>query len=685
SFRFGPGKLSRRHHQTERLRELRALRSAGVVRDAPSGARLARRLTSSARQSAKDVTGDNTDTDSRTSNKRPREHPCEAHRVVRHVPPPPPPEKRSFTASPVLQPREHLLNSRPTECYSNTIERPIQGGRGHAQRARGEISGLDDSRLTSDSTKHDFLEADVGCRPPVDATFGPRHSPLRHDEVPGVNSGTMARHESGIGALAVVGLSPQILPVRCAPASRRPRADGGPKSVYSQGGGGGGRVPKRRSDDKQPQEELPYPRPSKSSHQQSKASIGSAGDAIAGCPTFSGVERNDAAVPSCFLAGNDQTGTEELPAGLSAGSELGYPRIADACGGIVLRLTPAERSLEPWGSTLAPLRAMCDIEPSLSRAGIEYRGVIHAVEGAHERKSHQAAKHKKARNAKSLLGRDFRPRTSEPPRSLLLVALRRLIRKIRHHCAKLQDVLRRGAKHRRHHGKPPPGAVTCAAQYARKTLHAEQQELRVVLAHLRAVSLDTVKAVGEWRATFVASEEPGYRPVHRIGSAPSLSHDKEVPRLDLPAAQEEEGGGGNTGFAGRIGQKEGEHSSDSSHEHSRYLANQITEGDSWVHRHRISRDETHHSNNATDRRNNHKEGGDMKRTSRPEEGTVIDSNRGDSSSSSNSRDSPLPIFRWKGHNYLTKMTHDLNFLDDSEVSTPITAWLGFPVRGNPFI
>ena len=44
-----------------------------------------------------------------------------------------------------------------------------------------------------------------------------------------------------------------------------------------------------------------------------------------------------------------------------------------------------------------------------------------------------------------------------------------------------------------------------------------------------------------------------------------------------------------------------------------------------------------------------------------------------------------PIFRWKGHNYLVKMAHDLEFLDDTSASAPITAWLGFSVRGNPFL
>ena len=35
----------------------------------------------------------------------------------------------------------------------------------------------------------------------------------------------------------------------------------------------------------------------------------------------------------------------------------------------------------------------------------------------------------------------------------------------------------------------------------RKILHVEQKELRVVLAHLRAISFDTVDAVSKWRVS----------------------------------------------------------------------------------------------------------------------------------------------------------------------------------------
>lgn len=35
----------------------------------------------------------------------------------------------------------------------------------------------------------------------------------------------------------------------------------------------------------------------------------------------------------------------------------------------------------------------------------------------------------------------------------------------------------------------------------RNALHVEQKELRVVLAHLRAISFDTVEAVSKWRVS----------------------------------------------------------------------------------------------------------------------------------------------------------------------------------------
>lgn len=52
---------------------------------------------------------------------------------------------------------------------------------------------------------------------------------------------------------------------------------------------------------------------------------------------------------------------------------------------------------------------------------------------------------------------------------------------------------------------------------------------------------------------------------------------------------------------------------------------------------------------------------------------------------SNSSNSPPTIFLWKGQNYVVKMAHDLDFLDDENMVASVPAWLGFPVRSNPFL
>lgn len=45
----------------------------------------------------------------------------------------------------------------------------------------------------------------------------------------------------------------------------------------------------------------------------------------------------------------------------------------------------------------------------------------------------------------------------------------------------------------------------------------------------------------------------------------------------------------------------------------------------------------------------------------------------------------LAAFYWKGQNYIVKMAHDLEFLDDPTVSNPVSTWLGFVVHNNPFL
>lgn len=45
----------------------------------------------------------------------------------------------------------------------------------------------------------------------------------------------------------------------------------------------------------------------------------------------------------------------------------------------------------------------------------------------------------------------------------------------------------------------------------------------------------------------------------------------------------------------------------------------------------------------------------------------------------------LAAFYWKGQNYMVKMAHDLEFLDDPAVSSPVSTWLGFAMHNNPFL
>lgn len=65
---------------------------------------------------------------------------------------------------------------------------------------------------------------------------------------------------------------------------------------------------------------------------------------------------------------------------------------ADRCDRIALRRHSGERSLDTWHPVLTPIRVISDIEPSLSRAGVEYRGAIQAAGEAREMMSQGQAK-----------------------------------------------------------------------------------------------------------------------------------------------------------------------------------------------------------------------------------------------------------------------------------------------------
>lgn len=119
-------------------------------------------------------------------------------------------------------------------------------------------------------------------------------------------------------------------------------------------------------------------------HEEKKSAASAAGD-ISSPPGIESVDK----VCSALVGDN---GAVEKTARPFAQSEVEFPGIPGSFGGISLRLSPEERPLEPWHSTITPLRAMCDVDRSLSRAGIEYRGVIHAVDMAQEMQSYDQVK-----------------------------------------------------------------------------------------------------------------------------------------------------------------------------------------------------------------------------------------------------------------------------------------------------
>ena len=364
-FRFGPGRLSRRYHNTKRLRRLRTRRSACPLRNPKDGAPLSRGSTGGGK-SAKERTNFALTICSRDS-KRQKASPGGAYPVVKKRPL----REHPFVSAHPTLPQQEALRGGLTAKEARASQPPIgerdgcpSGGYdawgqdcsgvnaspAASKGARGKAEGGGSRSRTGDSKVQE----------------GPPDSP---DEAPSIGSGSTAT----IGAR---GLS-QILPVRSSPAPWRPRATSSSKSGNSRSGSSQTQI----STDRRAQQEQQLRVQSQANAAASAARVAGAADTgdttACGWGSYVGSEPQGIA-----LADTDKRTVE-----FSAGARSGYPAVADTCGGIVLRMTPAERSLEPWGTTLAPLRAMCDIEPSLSRAGLEYRGVIHAVGGAQEMKS----------------------------------------------------------------------------------------------------------------------------------------------------------------------------------------------------------------------------------------------------------------------------------------------------------
>lgn len=267
------------------------------------------------------------------------------------------------------------------EGTRDAIQHPFRGEDGCSQGYCGGWS-RGDSELNESakaSVRTPGTAEDGGSRRHINASMVPLGL---LEEGPSVDSGSM--NTSGSSGQTNTARLSQILPVRSAPLSWRPLAATSASGVLSRNG------------NKKP------PQSNEKTLLQQSTRKKKTLDAIASVPNGVEATGNSVADGSECARSNANGNVGDARAshgdhvgkspGLPAASRQGYPGIADTCGGIRLRLTPGERSLEPWDSTLAPLRAMCDVDPSLSRAGIEHRVAVHGVEGAQELKSHYKVK-----------------------------------------------------------------------------------------------------------------------------------------------------------------------------------------------------------------------------------------------------------------------------------------------------
>lgn len=73
----------------------------------------------------------------------------------------------------------------------------------------------------------------------------------------------------------------------------------------------------------------------------------------------------------------------------------------DLSDGITLRLSTLDTFVESWDSTMAPVRALCDIDSSLNHAVINYRGFIDGVDGVGGIQQTKTYKHRKVEDLDS--------------------------------------------------------------------------------------------------------------------------------------------------------------------------------------------------------------------------------------------------------------------------------------------
>lgn len=168
------------------------------------------------------------------------------------------------------------------------------------------------------------------------------------------------------------------------------------------------------------------------------------------------------------------------------------------------------------------------------------------------------------------------------------------------------------------------------------------------------------------QATFKTSTAPGHRQISRIVSAPSLHYDS--PLFRCPAElQGTSCGSSNACHSDKTTGKVHDHQ----HDHD-IINNVVTLSEGIQVDQQRSERATQRYNDPRFRGNFNDEAARLKEVSRQ----AIKSDRSIS---------PPTIFLWKGHNYLVKMAHDLDFLDNENVAAPVSAWLGFPIHRNPFL
>lgn len=387
SFRFGPGRQSRRLQQIERLRQLRARRSTSLAHDSADDP-LSRGSTRGGKQVAKERKSDNTACVWSRDRKRRREPSGEVNQVVKQRSSP----GRSFAATKLVTLQQQQQQEAPPprltkEVDRNVIECPIRGTDGRTKDARGDWSRHDPGLNVNVAKSCQPLGGvkGEGSRKRVDISTVPK-GPLGSLDERRSPTAVSAFFSGGDSAVSTPPCSAQILPIRSGAALGRRRAGSSQRPIPLN--------------ENQCQQQQQY-RKHKGHNSIAEvaataaatvAAAESAGDNDADDRAYSTAGSNTDEIDGGLRAKNEDNIGNELHVDSSAESRPGHPALADTCGGIVLRLNPAERSLEPWGTTLAPLRAMCDIERSISRAGIEYRGVMHAVEGAQEMKIHYKTK-----------------------------------------------------------------------------------------------------------------------------------------------------------------------------------------------------------------------------------------------------------------------------------------------------